>query len=359
MSDIAAQGASRTLSSAQSLVPATWAPTGQPADDPALGRGHGRRPTPSTSTRRPPAPPDGTAWSPRPRCCRRGPCAASCRPRWRGTTGRVPTSCSPLLDAAGYSSVVATDSEQEYFPELRLGDRVSVTEVIESIFAGEADRPRRRPLRDHAEDLPHRDGEVVATQRWRTLRFKPGTESPRRGAAAPRPGRRSTSTTRSGSKPPTSTVWSSSAARPAGRCGIPPGPMCPDVPVDSSGTRWRPRAAARSTASSSTTTRRIAAFDYPLIVALIELEEGTRLIANIVGIEPDEVEIDMPVELDWIDAGGDLTLPAFRPAVREGTDGFRLQRRAGRDSRLADECSPARRRIERTKEVELTPTRRP
>ena len=32
---------------------------------------------------------------------------------------------------------------------------------------------------------------------------------------------------------------------------------------------------------------------------------------------PDEVEIDMPVELDWIDADPDLTLPAFRPAARE------------------------------------------
>jgi len=27
--------------------------------------------------------------------------------------------------------------------------------------------------------------------------------------------------------------------------------------------------------------------------------------------------VDMPVELDWIDADPDLTLPAFRPAVRE------------------------------------------
>ena len=62
---------------------------------------------------------------------------------------------------------------------------------------------------------------------------------------------------------------------------------------------------------------KIDAFDYPLIVAVIELEEGTRLIANMVGIAPDDVVVDMPVELDWIDADPDLTLPAFRPAARE------------------------------------------
>jgi uncharacterized OB-fold protein len=62
---------------------------------------------------------------------------------------------------------------------------------------------------------------------------------------------------------------------------------------------------------------KIDAFDYPLIVAVIELEEGTRLIANMVGIAPEDVVVDMPVELDWIDADPDLTLPAFRPAVRE------------------------------------------
>ena len=52
-------------------------------------------------------------------------------------------------------------------------------------------------------------------------------------------------------------------------------------------------------------------------MATIELEEGTRLIANMTGIAPDDVEIGMPVELDWIDADPDLTLPAFRPAARE------------------------------------------
>ena len=58
----------------------------------------------------------------------------------------------------------------------------------------------------------------------------------------------------------------------------------------------------------------VPAFDYPLPIALVELEEGTRLVADLVGVEPDEIRIGMPVVLEWIDHDPDLTLPAFRPA---------------------------------------------
>ncbi len=56
------------------------------------------------------------------------------------------------------------------------------------------------------------------------------------------------------------------------------------------------------------------AFDYPLVVAVIELTEGTRLITNMTGVAPTDVEVGMPVVLDWIDPDPDLSPPAFRPA---------------------------------------------
>lgn len=77
----------------------------------------------------------------------------------------------------------------------------------------------------------------------------------------------------------------------------------------------------RGSAGGTVATQRwrtlIPGFEYPLIVATVELEEGTRLIANMTGLTPEQVEIGMPVELDWIDADPELTLPAFRPAARE------------------------------------------
>jgi uncharacterized OB-fold protein len=54
-------------------------------------------------------------------------------------------------------------------------------------------------------------------------------------------------------------------------------------------------------------------FEYPNAVGLIELEEGTRLVANIVGISPDAIKIGMPVQVEFETFDGDLTLPQFRP----------------------------------------------
>ena len=38
-------------------------------------------------------------------------------------------------------------------------------------------------------------------------------------------------------------------------------------------------------------------FDYPYIVALVGLEEGTRIVTNLVDVAPDDVSIGMPVEV--------------------------------------------------------------
>jgi uncharacterized OB-fold protein len=63
----------------------------------------------------------------------------------------------------------------------------------------------------------------------------------------------------------------------------------------------------------------VPAFDYPLAVGLIELEEGTRLVANVIAVEPSDIQIGMPVEVEWVDHDRDLSLPAFRPS-RPGGD---------------------------------------
>jgi uncharacterized OB-fold protein len=49
------------------------------------------------------------------------------------------------------------------------------------------------------------------------------------------------------------------------------------------------------------------------VIALVMLEEGVRMMANIIGIAPDEVTIDMPVEV-FFEQRGDVALPQFRPA---------------------------------------------
>jgi len=58
----------------------------------------------------------------------------------------------------------------------------------------------------------------------------------------------------------------------------------------------------------------------PYVVALVELDEGPRLISNIVGCAPEEVTIDMQVEVRF-ERAGDFTLPRFAPVCdgRENT----------------------------------------
>ncbi|HLX87331.1 MAG TPA: Zn-ribbon domain-containing OB-fold protein [Acidimicrobiales bacterium] len=53
----------------------------------------------------------------------------------------------------------------------------------------------------------------------------------------------------------------------------------------------------------------------PYVVAVVEPDGagGTRMVTNVVDIDPEEVEIGMPVEVVWEDIGPELALPRFRP----------------------------------------------
>jgi uncharacterized OB-fold protein len=51
----------------------------------------------------------------------------------------------------------------------------------------------------------------------------------------------------------------------------------------------------------------------PYVVAVIQLEEGPRLLSNVVGILSHEIRCDMPVRVTF-DERGDMTIPQFIPA---------------------------------------------
>ena len=63
----------------------------------------------------------------------------------------------------------------------------------------------------------------------------------------------------------------------------------------------------------------VAAFDYPLVVALVELEEGTRLVSNVVGVDAHDVYVGMPVEVEFVAFDDELTLPQFHPAAGDAS----------------------------------------
>ena len=57
--------------------------------------------------------------------------------------------------------------------------------------------------------------------------------------------------------------------------------------------------------------------DAPYVIAIVELDEGPRMMTNIVGVDnpaPDKLKVDAPVELVWDDVNDAITLPKFRLA---------------------------------------------
>jgi uncharacterized OB-fold protein len=100
-----------------------------------------------------------------------------------------------------------------------------------------------------------------------------------------------------------------------GGCGTlrhPPRPMCPHChsleweAIDASG---------RGTVYSFVLPRHppLPFFDDGYIVVLVELEEGVRLVSNLVDIEPEAVAIGMAVRVRFDTFDGDVVLPVFVP----------------------------------------------
>lgn len=224
-----------------------------------------------------------------------------------------------LLDEAGFTSVVATNCEQEYHRYLRPGDTVSTTATIESVSPEKSTAlgdghfvTLRTQYRDQSDDL-------VATMIFRILKFRPrrragasdggearSTERPRR----PRPAITADNAFFfEGARRGELLIQRCSSC---GRLRHPPEPMCPACRSLSHDTV---RASGRGTLYSFVVNHhpQVPAFDYPLVVGLVELEEGTRLVADVVGVEPAHVRVGMALEAELVAVDDELALPQFRP----------------------------------------------
>jgi uncharacterized OB-fold protein len=61
------------------------------------------------------------------------------------------------------------------------------------------------------------------------------------------------------------------------------------------------------------------AFEYPVLAALIDLDEGIRVVSNLVGVEPDDICIGVPVQVEFVTTDGDHHVPVFRPVAVDGS----------------------------------------
>ena len=55
------------------------------------------------------------------------------------------------------------------------------------------------------------------------------------------------------------------------------------------------------------------AFDYPVVAVLVDLDEGIRIVSNLIGIEPSEVSIGLPVRVRFVPTRDEMAVPVFTP----------------------------------------------
>ena len=88
-----------------------------------------------------------------------------------------------LLDEAGFTSVVATNCEQTYERYLRPGDSVTVTSSIESVSEEKKTGLGTGHFVTTRQEYHDQNGALVATMRFRILKFRPAAETAGQAAA--------------------------------------------------------------------------------------------------------------------------------------------------------------------------------
>lgn len=227
-----------------------------------------------------------------------------------------------LLTEAGYPSVVATNCEQGYTRYLRPGDQVVSRTVIESVSEQKATALGIGYFIDTRTVFTDQHGEELGWMTFRVLKFKPN--QPAAAAAPAEPGAAPAKPRRL--RPPlghdNQWWWEGIAAgelriqrcRDCKTLRHPPRPMCGGC--QSIAWDWIVSKGAGAVHSYVVLHHPpVPGYEYPLPVALIDLDEGTRIVANVAGCAPSEIRIGMRVQARIEPADDELKLPFFHPVA--------------------------------------------
>lgn len=247
---------------------------------------------------------------------------------------------SALFDEAGYTSVVATNCDSVYHRYLRPGEEVTHSAELIDVTG-----PKQTALGEGwfftTRNTWRVGEESVAEMEFRILKFRPGSryaDSPR-GSSATRPPNGAPHRDRSDLDPArlirpsvsrdTAFFWEGVAAHELRIQLLPDGTLRhPPIPAT-----WKPRdsdgncpptdfvvAAGTGTVYSFVVHHapKVPGRQLPFVVALVELDEGVRMLGELRGADPERVRIGMPVEVEFLDFPADddseaWTLYAWRP----------------------------------------------
>lgn len=214
-----------------------------------------------------------------------------------------------VMDEAGYTSVLGTNCDQTYDRYLRPGETVSVTTRLESVVGPKATGVGEGYFVT-TRSVWRVGDEQVATMLFRVLKFKPRTRTqPADPSRTVRPVRNRD----------TDYFWEGTAAgelriQSCNACGMlrhPPGPMCPSC---HSADRGHVVSPGRGRVYSHVTHHapQVPGKELPLLLAVVELEEGVRMVGEVRDAPDGRVDVGTPVRVDFDRIDDDLTLPVWR-----------------------------------------------
>jgi len=221
-----------------------------------------------------------------------------------------------LFDDAGYIGVVATNCEQTYHRYLRPGEEVSVSAELTDVVG-----PKRTALGEAffiTQTITWSVGdEDVAEMMWRIMKFIPADKADTTTPTSVPDDLDADSAMRPASSKDTKFFWDGVNAhelriqkRPDGSLQHPPVPALwadKDAPTDyvvatgkgavfSFVVHHAPKVPGRT---------------LPFVIALVELEEGVRMLGELRNVDPTTVEIGMPVRAMYIDFPANDVGPAW------------------------------------------------
>jgi uncharacterized protein len=226
-----------------------------------------------------------------------------------------------VFDAAGYTSVLGTNCDQTYARPLKVGEQVAITTRLDSVVG-----PKKTGVGEgyfittvNTWWVAHEDGhrEPVATMLFRVLKFKPKVSTGLATAAMDK-----TQVIRPQMNQDTAYFWEGAAAgelriQKCNACGElrhPPGPMCPTCHAAD---RGYVVASGRGTVFSFLVhyAPQLPGKELPVTLALVELEEGVRMVGEVKGGEGIAIGDAVQVVFDEVD--DDLTLAQWELVRRE------------------------------------------
>ncbi len=231
-----------------------------------------------------------------------------------------------LFDGAGYVGVVATNCEQTYHRYLRPGEEVSVTAEITDVVG-----PKQTGLGE-GYFITQKirwwvDDENVADMDWRILKFLPGEKEKQGSPVAVPDDLDPDKMMRPAWSRDSKFFWDGVAAhelriqrRPDGSLQHPPVPAV-----------WKDKAEETDYVVSSGSgtvfsyvvhhAPKVPGRSLPFVIALVELEEGVRMLGELRGVDAAAVRIGMPVRATYLDFPASDGGPAWTLYAWEAVEG--------------------------------------